>query len=83
MTDTHLPSTAKAGHSVTLAQVVEPRLGELSRSYDGESPGVEGVHAVLLSAHVRIVACWSLMGHVLHTTRAKWAGWWWSREAHV
>lgn len=81
--DTHLSSAAEAGHSVTLAQVVEARLGELSGSYDGERPGLEGVQAVLLSAHARVVACWSLVGHVLHTTRAKWARRWWSREAHV
>lgn len=81
--DTHLSSTAEAGHSVTLAQVVEARLGELSGGYDGERPGVEGVQAVLLSAHVGIVTCWSLVGHILYTTRAKWAGGWWGREAHV
>lgn len=71
--DTHLPTTAEAGHSVPLAEVVEARLGELSRRYDGERPGVEGFQAVLFSAHVGIVTCWSLVGHVLNTTRNKWA----------
>lgn len=71
--DTHLPSTAEAGHSVPLAEVVEARLGELSGSYDGERPGVEGVQAVLFSAHVGIVTRWSLVGHVLDAPRNKWA----------
>ncbi|KAA8586945.1 hypothetical protein FQN60_000781 [Etheostoma spectabile] len=81
--DTHLSSTAEAGHSVALAQVVEARLGKLSRSYDGECPGMEGVQAVLLSAHAGVVACWSLVGHVLYTTRAEWTGGWGSSKAHI
>lgn len=79
----HLSSATEAGHSVTLAQVVEARLGELSGSYNGECPGVEGVQAVLLSAHARVVACWSLVGHVLYATRAEWAGGRWSGKAHI
>lgn len=71
--DTHLPSTAEAGHSVPLAEVVEARLGELSGRYDGERPGVEGFQAVLFSAHVGIVTRWSLVGHVLNSTGNKWA----------
>lgn len=81
--DTHLPPTAEAGHSVPLAQVVESCLGELCGSYDGECPGLEGVQAVLLSAHVGIMTCWSLVGHVLYTTRTKRAWGWRGREAHV
>lgn len=81
--DTYLSATAEAGHLVPLAKVVEASLGKLGGGYDSERPGVEGIQAVLLSAHVWIVARWSLVGHVLHTTRAKWAGGWRSREAHV
>lgn len=81
--DTHLSSTAEASHSVTLAQVVEARLGELCGGDDGERPVVEGVKAVLLSAHAGVVACWSLVGHVFHSSGAKRAGGRWSREAHV
>lgn len=80
---THLPPTAEAGHPIPLAEVVEACLGELSRSHDCEGPRVEGVQAVLLSAHVGIVTCRSLVGHVLYTTRTKWAGGRRGGEAHV
>lgn len=44
---------------------------------------MEGVQAVLLSAHGWVVACWSLVGHVLNTSRAQWAGGRRSREGHI
>lgn len=80
---THLSTAAEAGHAVALAQVVEAGLGELTWSYDGESPRVERVQAVLLFALAGVVARWSLVGHVLYAPRAERAGGRWSREAHV
>lgn len=44
---------------------------------------MEGVQAVLLSAHAGIVARWPLVGHVLYAARAQRAGRRWSRETHV
>lgn len=81
--DTHLASTAVAGHSVPLTQVVEACLGQLSGCYDGDGPGEEGVQAVLLSAHAGVVARRSLVGHVLDTAGAQWTGGWRGREAQV
>lgn len=83
LTQLHLASTAEAGHPVPLAEVVEAGLGQLGGGDDAERPRVEGVQAVLLSAHVGIVACWSLVGHVLYTARAKRAGGGGCTEAHV
>lgn len=80
---TYLSSTTEAGHSVTLSQVVETCPGKLRRSDDGVCPGVKRVQAILLPAHARVMTCWSLVGHVLHTTRREWAGGRWSREGHI
>lgn len=82
-THTHLPSATEAGHPVALAQVVEARLGQLSGGDDRGGPGVERVQALLLPAHVGVVAGGSLVGHVLHAARAQRAGGRWGGEAHV
>lgn len=81
--DAHLSAAAEAGHPVTLAQVVEARLGQLCGGDDGKRPGVEGVQTVLLPAHAWVVARRSLMGHVLYTPRAQGTGGWQSREGRV
>lgn len=80
---THLASAAEAGHSVSLAHVVEAGLGQLGRRDDGERPGVEGVQTLLLPPHVGVITRWPLVRHVLHATGAQGAGGRRRREAHV
>ena len=82
--NTHLSPAAEARHPVALTQEVEAGFGQLSGGDDGQSPGLEGVQALLLSPHAWVVAHrWPLVGHVLHTTGCQRTGRGRSGEADV